>query len=666
MKKTLCLIFVLSIMSFCFSGLVIASDFVDPNIPESWYKPLKTASEAGITEFKESPMLSKKVASGELPPVEERLPEDPPVIEPYDKVGEYGGTLIVWGTDLNYWTDAMYIDMPAVAGQPTPGGGDIIPLYIKDWEYSDNATKLTLYLRKGIKWSDGEEMTADDYIFWWDHVAHNELLNATPPEKWTPIPLLDLSKKDDYTVVLTYGKPNPLQHRFSFQHSMGLGSWRGLIQAEHFMRKFHTDFVSEDEINKMIEDEGLDNWSQLYNRYRFDSPTHPEYKYDAPDIRPYVAVKRTQTELVLERNPYFPFVDTEGNQLPYIDRVRINLANNNEMAATKAATGEADISGRYTTVMDLPLYKKNEEKEGYKTLLYNKAVGAEINVNLNLTHKDPKIRSIFHDVRFRKALSLAIDREDINEKVFFGQAVPRQTTVMPTNPVFKQEYADAYADYKPEEARAYLDEMGMVDVNGDGYRETPDGEEFNPTFLYCQDMGPVDPTRVLELIAKKWKDIGINLQLKMVSRELRQNRIESNDFDISCWAADSMLLSFGSDHLGKYFAPIGQPHYSSWPEWVSWYESGGDQGMEPPQKVKQLIEWAEQMSTSADKEVRTKAAENLVKSQAENLWCIGTVGLSPQPIMVSNRLKNVPNEGLWDWSIRYMRPMYPCQFYLEE
>ncbi|MFW5980758.1 MAG: ABC transporter substrate-binding protein, partial [Halanaerobiaceae bacterium] len=598
-KRSLLVVFILLFTFFCvFKVSAQYDEYIDPEIPEEWYEDLKTASEMDITEFNQSPILDSKVEEGELPPVEERLPDDPPVIVPYDKVGNYGGTANVWGTTLDYGGDVRYLEMPPSAGQVTPTGGKTLPMYVKDWEYSDDATKLTIYLREGMKWSNGELFTADDYMYWWEHEANNSTLQPVPPEEWSPVPLMDVTKEGEYELTFHYKRSHPRNHQYNFLDNMG-ASW-GSMPPAHYMEEFHPDFVGEDTVQEMADNIGLDRWEEYYGRVRDDSIVHPEYEHQRPVLRPYIPVERSESTLVLERNPYYPFVDTEGNQLPYIDRIRINLANDSEMAATKAATGEATISARYTQPTDIPLYKRNEEEENYSTNIYYCAYGSAVAIMPNLSHRDSDLREIFQDVNFRKALSLAINRDNINNKVYFGRATPMQTTVIPQNKFYKEEYASAYADYDPEKAKQLLDEMGMVDVNGDGYRETPDGDTFNPTLLYCQ-TGAIIPTPVLELVDNNWEDIGLNVDMDFVSRELHDTRWNANKGDMTCWTIDYVLDHAFKSPGAARFTPFGTAAFSTpWPGWVNWYNTHGEEGQEPPEEIKELIELSEINALSPD------------------------------------------------------------------
>jgi peptide/nickel transport system substrate-binding protein len=639
-----------------------STTFIDPNIPDSWYEAPKSASQWGIRSFNESPILAARVKQGVLPPVEDRLPVEPPVIETYAKVGKYGGDVVVWGTSLNWGSDLRYFNIPPAAGHPAPDGSKMLPHLVEDWVYTDQGKTLTIYLREGLKWSDGHPFTSADYTGWWKHVANNATLTAVAPPDRKPIALLDVSAVDDYTVVFKYDKANPRQMEFGSQNNMVEG-----IAPFHFLKNYHPAFVPEKQLVAAAKDLGLDRWDEYYGRMVNDSQYHPEWEAQRPILRPYVAVEATETYLIVERNPYYPFVDQEGNQLPYIDTIRTNLANSSEMAATKAATGEATLCARYTRAEDIPLYKRNEQKEDYTTLIWHRAYGSDIAIRFNMTHNDPNLRKIFTDARFRRAMSVAINREDINNKVYYGQAVPMQSTVTPTNTLFETNFATAYAQFDPAQAEDWLDEMGMVDTDGDGIREQPNGDKFNPTLIYCK-MGPVDPTAAMELVRGDWLDVGVDIQLKFVSRELHDTTYRTNEGDCTIWTNDMVTdLTFGDPwHIAKFAAPGTNPTHNPWPAYANWYTTDGETGEEPTEEVKKIIELSEVLATHPDEKVRADAGRELLEIHADQLWTVGTVGLGPQPIIISNKLKNVPEKGLWDWGLRYMKTYNPMQFYMED
>ena len=648
---------VLSSITILVQAHASEKEYIDQNIPESWYEAPKTASELGIEEFNESPMLAERVAKGELPPVEERLPDNPPVIEPYAKTGQYGGTANLWGTSLPGGNARFLNDITGAKKAPD---GKQVPFLIKNWKYSDDYKELTIYLRKGCKWSDGVPFTTEEYRYLWEYVLNNKKLFPVPPDEQSPA-LVDLTIQDKWTATFHFKKPTPWAYYYLVFGMTPLSEGKNIFPA-HFMKKYHPEHPDTDseKVKNRAEKEGVE-WQENYSLMQ-QSDTHPDYDAMRPTIKPYIAVKRSVSSLVLERNPYYPFVDTQGNQLPYIDRLRVDLANNAKMAASKAATGEAAFAARNLYTAGIPLYKKYGRKSGYRTMIYR--MGGTFAITFNLTHRDTEMRKIFNDLTFRKAMSLAINRDDINRKLYFNKAAPMQATVSNVDPMYKERYGEVYADYAPDKARQLLDKMGLKDRNGDGFREMPDGEKFNPQFIYTKMA--VDPTSILEMVTSDWRDVGVKVDLKMLNRGLWSSRCRANRMDITqSGTADGparINTPYGLNHL----APVSIASSSPWTQWALWRESGGKEGMEPPPKGKELIRNAETLLTSADPQLRQQARRSIIKSQAENLWKIGVVGLRPQPIIVSENLRNVAERGLWWWAFgKYLGPYHTEQFYLK-
>ncbi len=665
----------LAVAPVALSGLAHAEDggtkvFVDTGIPESWFGGFQTASDLGITDFKEAPSLKAMVDAGDLPPVAERLPADPPVVEPYGAVGNYGGTALIWAQERDYRGDTMTFNWPESggdfpAGRPTPDGQQVVPYGLAGWSYNDDATEMTINFREGLKWSDGVEVTADDFMFWWEHVATKRELSPVTPDKLRPVGVANVEKLDDYTVKITWLAPNPRAHE---QFYVRLWPARPFNPA-HFMKQYHPDFIGEEEANRLAEEAGYENWGKFYialaSRNRGGLADRPDLPFQTPTVRPFLYVERTAQGMLWKRNPYWPFVDTEGNQLPYIDEIRISLAGSPQIAVAKMVTGEADISSRFTQTVDIPSYKANEERGGYTTHLYHRVYGSDVSLQLNLSHPDDDMRELFWNPKFRQALSHALDRDEINNKVYYGEANVMQATIPPTSQFFKPEYAEAFVAYDPAKANALLDEIGMVDTDGDGWREMPNGEPFNPELVHAP-IG-IDPAPVVELWKPMFDDIGLEIEIKAISRELHDTMWPANEGDMHALLMDQLTdTSFGV--ADKDFSPAGEDEGKDtpWPAYRTWYITNGERGMEPPAILQDTIAWRDTLATSPDGSARAEAATNLLQTQAENLWYIGTVSMAPHPVLVSNRLRNVPNKGLWDWRMTYMGQMLSHQFYIEE
>lgn len=609
--------------------------------PFTWY-----ARNENITDFEqlgESPMLQERVEAGELPPVEERLPQDALVLEPLEEIGEYGGT---WRT--NYisgfaWTQTvagMY--GPPAVGRSAPDG-QIIPNVAKGWEMSDDAKEYTLYLREGMKWSDGEPFTADDFMFGYEAVVGNEYLMPSPPSRLMPgDELLEMEKIDDYTIKFTFAEPHPIWPNF-----MKRRAHEDFVYPKHFMSQFHPDFASEEEIEAEMEKHGFDEWWQLFEYHADPLYWRSEQRRpDTPTLLPYVVTERTEDAVYMERNPYYYKVDPEGNQLPYIDKLRAVSITDGEVGELQAITGDLDFHDGQA--VNLPMYRENEEDGNYKTYIWHDSEMSVITLLPNMTHEDPVLREIFQDDRFRKALSLAIDREEINDLVYYGLATPRQGTVIPPSPLYREEFAETYADYDPERAKEYLADMGL-EVDEDGNWLRPDGEILSFT-IDCRSTF-IDRMAGGELLVEYFHDIGLDVDLEGIGADYQYEMVRANQHDVTIWG--SRMVGEQMERMINPFVPSDGRNARTGMLWGRWYESDGEQGEEPPQVIKDLYGHWETVQTTTDDQEREDALFEIVKSQAENIWFIGTVGMNPIPVIFNADIRNIPENLLFTYERDY-------------
>jgi len=590
--------------------------------------------------YNEVPMLRVKVAAGELPPVEKRLPDEPKVVEPVEEIGQYGGTLHTFAINNLPWQDLT--ESPEVGSAwllEMTMDGEIVPDLAKGYELSDDAKSLTLYLRKGAKWSDGYPFTADDVVFMFEDLHWNDKV-----ETWNVVQAVRRVKKiDDYTVRFEMEEPFP-------GILVTLVTWMGSewisFQPKHYLKKWHIKYNPD--ANELAKKEGFDNWWECFHYHHWYAPATDINK---PTMMPWRFEQFTDTVKVFERNPYFYQVDKEGNQLPYVDRI-ISTISNVEVYQMKVIAGEADVAVTQTLVENYPLYKENEEKGGYRVAKVPGIAASTGTFFLNQNHPDPFLRGIFQDVRFRQALSLAINREEINNMVFFGLGVPTQATALPSCTYFKEEWARAYAQYNPEEANRLLDEVGLTGRDKDGFRTGPDGKSI----LLLVERTEVwkIPVTIFELVEEYWKDVGLKVRIKTLSHAL---------FDERCAALDHVIVAHPfvtTGEVANYAGPgRGLPGNKWCPAWAAWlsadeavrtgrqkledFKDGKLPGEEPPEEIKQVNQWARQRGSTrfGSKEYRELSVK-IYDFIAENLYSIGTVGLVPQLYIAKKDIGNIP------------------------
>jgi len=618
-------------VAMCLVGIasVLAQEALLPTQCATMEEYEKTTGKK-IVKFSEAPVLRIKVAAGELPPVEERLPEEPAVVLPVEEIGQYGGTWHrVWGGEADAWNAYRIIWQHIVKWNRD--AGKVVPNVFKSWEISKDGKVYTFHLRKGLKWSDGVLFTADDVMFWYEDVLLNKELTPVFPS-WLTVDgePVKVEKVDDYTVRFKFAKPYGL---FLFQ--IDYGDRGDTFIPKHYMKKFHPRYTPMDKLKKMAKEEGFEHWYQLFGQKRGNWYIHnPEH----PTIFAWkVTVPSPATRVVFERNPYFWKVDPEGNQLPYIDRIVFDLAESAEMINFKAMTGEIDMQGRGLDITNYTLFMKNREKGDYRVIMVpDKGIGAKTMICLNQNCKDPVLRKIIQDDRFRFALSLAINREEINELIYSGLGKPRQASFVKGTPYYSEEWEKAYAEYDPERANAFLDEMGLRWDKDHEYRLRPDGKTLSLTVELTEGWADA-----LSLIKEYWEAVGVKTNLKVEDRSLLFTRTPASEHEVCVWSMASNLLSTASGCILPLYANV--VHWA--PEYGRWHATEGKAGQKPTGDIAKAIELWDKLVVTVDEEERDRLAREIVRLEAKHIWMIGDAAEIPYVIIAKNNFRNLATIG---------------------
>ncbi len=614
------------------------------------------ATGKAITKFHEAPMLRVKVAAGELPPVEERLPEEPLVLIPVEEIGQYGGT---WHRAWTGPSDAPGPGRITVDNilRHDPDGKKVLPNIARAWKLSDEGRTLTLYLRKGMKWSDGVPFTADDIIFWYkDIILNDELTPAKPSWMIVGGKLGEVEKIDDYTVRLHFVQPYGV-----LLDSLAIyGGQGGFFAPRHYLKQFHPNYTSEERLEKMVKEEGFNYWYQLFMA-KNDWIQNP----DLPTLRAWKPINEpTATHWIMERNPYYWKVDTAGNQLPYLDRVTHVLAEDPEVINLKAMAGELDFQLRHLMLNNYPMFMEASEKGNYRVVTWESGFGSDVAFSPNLTYKgDPVLRDIIRDRRFRIALSLAINREEINELCYLGLGEIRAATVPPQNPAYREEFGKKYIEYNPERANALLDEMGLRWDKDHKYRLRPDGKTLSLTIeVVAGIFGPwVDAS---ELVKEYWEEIGIKTAVKTEERALWYQRLYAGEIQVAVWSFGQVLFPI---IRGLRLIPFARECPFA-PLIGEWYVSRGKSGVEPWGDLKKVLDLWEKAKLTVDREKRIQLTQEILRINAENVWNIGILRAPATMCMgvLKNNFRNVPEVALSDTNLNSPGNANPPQFFFKQ
>ena len=604
------------------------------------------------SKYQESPMLAELVARGELPPVDERVPDDVRISEIIEEIGEYGGTLTVGDLSMNLQGNDTAVTMDRA--QFLRISRDLthaVPHLLKDWDVSDDFTEITCYMRSGMKWSDGAPVTTEDVVFWYEDTLLNTEITPVPGIWFRPGgEIMQLDVLDDYTFKFTFAQPNPSFVLVNMAHVYGVGN--GSLLPAHYLKQFHIRY--NEDANDLAQEAGLDFWYQLFGR-----EVALTQGLDRPRLNSYIPVRDTPQMVFYERNPYYHAVDPNGNQLPYIDKLVMDRAADLSMFDAKAVAGTYDFAAFSLRIQNYATYSQGAEQAGSRIIIWPTGRGSDQVYNVNMNLEEDEWREVFSDKRFRQALSLSIDRQEINNVVYYGNSTNRQFTVIPTSRHYRPEYAEAYADYDPDRANALLDEMGLEWNAARTHRLWPQSKQ--PMIISWSLVEQAAPVyEINELVTEHFRDIGIEIRVTSVLRTLLTQRILANEEPMSCWrgdeTADTLFL-----RRPKFFAPLDGDEACWGVLWGRWYNTGGAQGEEPPQEIKDLYDWMDEYNLTDSLE----PARRVLESQAENIWTIGTVGDSPHPLIVRNTLRNVSETGFWTWDSLWTWPEFTEQWFFK-
>ncbi|MBO9473857.1 ABC transporter substrate-binding protein [Shimia sp. R10_1] len=597
--------------------------------------------QAHALEVQESMFWQSDVASGTLPPVAERIPEVPEIVDMSlrsREFGEQGGTLRTMVTRSKDVRQMVVYGYARLVGYNERY--ELVPDLLAGID-NESDKKFTMRLRPGHKWSDGHPFTSEDFRYWWEDVANNELLSPSGPVDFLRVEgeLPKVTFPDAHTVIYEWSKPNP-----QFLQMLAEARPPFIYRPAHFMKPFHAKYTNEDELSERLYEARVRSWAALHNRqdnmYKFDNP-------DLPTLQPWIlATKDGKSRFLFVRNPYYHRVDSNGVQLPYVDVVEMQVVAPGLVAA-KANAGEVDLQARGLDFKDTAILKKGEAQGGYTTKLWGNGTASQIAIYPNLNYNDEGWRETLRDVRFRRALSLAINRKIINRGLYFGLAKQGGMTVLPVSPFFKEKNRDAWAIRDVDQANALLDEMGLDKRDKNGYRTLPDGR---PVWVVIETAGErQEVENALQIITDNWAEIGVKLIMRPLERDILRNRVYAGETMASTWFGWDNGLPQTYTSPG-YLAPWDQA-FQAWPKWGQYHQTHGEVG-EPPDlpAAIELNDLAHQWTKAYTSVDRAVIWQRMVDIHAENVFGIGLLNGAPQPVVVSNRLRNVPDKAIWAWS----------------
>jgi len=587
-------------------------------------------------QLQETPTLKDDVTSGKLPKIEERVPIEPSVAD-LQTIGTPGGELRMLMSGPKDTRMMVVYGYARLIGY-TPALV-LAPDILKSIDVEE-ARIFTLHLRRGHKWSDGQPFTSEDFRYWFEDVAQNRHLSPSG----LPISMLPQGEGPQFEILgetsvrYSWRHPNPL-----FLPDLAGPSPLFIYRPAHYLKQFHQKYAESEKLDALVKDANQRNWAALHNRldtmYRDDNP-------ELPSLEPWILkTKPPSDRLIFERNPYYYRVDQTGQQLPYIDRVILSIADSKIIPA-KTGAGESDLQARYLRFDNYTFLKASEQRNDFKVRLWRTGPGSQLALYPNLNVNDEVWRGLMHDLRFRRALSLAIDRHEINQVIYFGLAIEGQNTVLPQSPLFEQGYRSAWAQFDLGEANNLLDQIGLTKRASDGTRELPDGRSIE---IIVEDSGEsTEQSDVLELIRDSWRRVGIKLFAKPSQLTLFRRRVFSGETLMSIDKGIENGLATAAMAPSE-FAPTSQQQLQ-WPKWGQYYETKGMAGEAPDlSSANRLKELYEEWLAATSEEEQGRIWHDMLQIWAKEVFSIGTVAGVLQPVVVNAKLRNVPEEGIYNW-----------------
>ncbi len=607
---------------------------------------------------KEAPTLAKMVTDGKLPALAQRLPSVPLVIQA-EKVGVYGGALrrglrgsadhngilrMVGNQGLVRWNLAFTEVLPCVAAR---------------WEVNATSTEFTFHLRPGMKWSDGKPFTADDIVFSIEDCAKNsELYKTVPGMLAIAGKPAQVTKVSDTAVKFAFASPYAM---FLEQLATPLGQYPTLF-PKHYCSQFHPKYNAN--VGAVAKAANLNDWAALFRSKCGDIEIPARWgNVEKPTLDPWVVTEAYSggvTRVVMERNAYFWQVDQTGQQLPYIDRLSFSIAQDVESLMLDALSGKLDIQERHIdSLQNKPTLSQNMQKGGYRLIELVNAGAQQVQIYLNMTHKDPKMREMFANKQFRQALSLGMNRKEIIDLVYLGQSEPYQTGPRPGHPWFHEKLAHQFTSFDPKQANEILDRIGYSKRDAQKFRLRPDGQKVFFSIDVIPTLNP-DAVDSLELIKRHWADIGVDIKVNTIERALYYTRGDSNDHDAAVWSGPGGLDPMLDPR--DYYAQHPQGSRYAIP-WTVWFASNGKDGQEPPDSQKQRKKLFDDAQATADLKKRAELMKRLFDMTADAFETVGVCLAVNTFGIAKNNLQNVPKSYPSAWSWPNPGPALPQQFF---
>ena len=589
---------------------------------------------------REARILAELVQEGKLPPVAERVGPEPVVIEGVDGIGNYGGT---WNIVTNSAATLDHIEA-WMAGSClvrwSPMGYPIVPHVAKSWEVTPDKREWTFYLRKGMKWSDGHPFTVDDILYWWEHEVKDEIIGFPV---WMKVrgEKGDIIQIDSHTVKFIFPSPHSLLLE-------RLATTLEFFSPRHYLEPYHPQLGDNELIEGMMRVNKITTKDALYFTLKLsNNPEHPR-------IWPWVyRTYKPNPPQTFVRNPYYYAVDSQGNQLPYVDRFTVEVKTE-RLVPIAASNGSITMQGFNIYYFHYTLFMSHRDKGNYDVYHWYTSGSSDWALYPNLDRyidpDDPKTRNkweLLNNKRFRQALSLAINRQQIIDAVYHGYGEPSQNSPGKESPFYHEKLKNSYIEYDPERANQMLDEIGLTGRDSEGFRTFKDGTRMT----WYLNMIPNFSEGPSSFVANDWKKVGINTIEKVRSYNLHIAEQPARKLDFHIWGVEGEYQPLVSTN--RFI-----PGHIEAAGYMLWYQDGGLYGepeskrpgrTEPPpgHPLRRSMELLDSAYSALTFEEQVKFYSEIQDIAAENIWNINISTPPPSIVIVKKDFRNVPRKAIY-------------------
>jgi peptide/nickel transport system substrate-binding protein len=611
-------------------------------------------------DYKEAPFFKDQVAKKAIPALAERLPENPLVITPKDEVGKYGGDwnlALVGGGGLSMVFRYQAYE-PLVRFNADWSG--VVPNVAESFEAGPDSKVFTIKLRKGAKWSDGQPYTTDDIKFWYDTVLTDKRVAFVGNDHWKqggkPA---KLEIVDDVTFKVTFDKPNG----FFPLNTAWANNDQTTRTPKHYLSQFHIDYNPK--ADDLAKAKGLSSWIALFQQevgladdnIFFQNAHRPSlfaWQFTVPP-------GASNEQSIAVRNPYYFKVDTEGNQLPYMDRIVYQMVADPQVLLLKCMQGQIDMMDQYIgTPTNKSVLYDNRQQGNYDFYTLNSTEANVMVFCFNLNHTDPVRNKLFNNKDFRAAMSMALDRQSLIDTVLVGQGAPAQPSILKTDPLYNEQLATQYTEFDPDKANALLDKI-IPNKGGDGIRLDEKGQKLTITF-------EIDNARavfidMLQLVTPMFQAVGIDAQVRTMDRSLWETRVrQGRQFDATCheFGANGGIAAMLDP---RYYVPTNANALYA-PGWQLWYRARTNKdAIEPPPETQKQMALYDQLQAAGDAKEQQAIMKQILQGAADIFYVFGVSQIPPGYGIIKNNMgnftKTMPNSFGWPTPA----PTAPEQFY---